>query len=284
MIQAAVSQCQERRRKSNRRNQDIPAKDGALGEGVRIFHVSTVVTEMSETCQNASMIRILVIEDNRDLVGTLFDYFEARDYSMDSAPDGKTGLTLAQSNHYDVIVLDWNLPRLSGLEVLEQLRAAGKATPIIMLTSRGEVEDKVSGFRGGANDYLTKPFALQELEVRIEALVKPVANRVNTVLRVGDLEYDRASMQVRRGDQVLHVYPACRRLLEVLMQASPSAVTREDLEFAVWGDEPPDADRLRSHIYDLRKVIDGPFNDKLLQTLPRIGYRLAPVTDEASGK
>lgn len=237
---------------------------------------------MSETCQNAGMIRILVIEDNRDLVGTLFDYFETRDYALDSAPDGRTGLTLALTNPYDVIVLDWNLPRLSGLQVLEELRLAGKATPIILLTSRGEIEDKVSGFRGGANDYLTKPFALQELEVRIEALTQPIARNINLRLRVGDLEYDRATLTARRAGIELHLYPACRRLLEVLMQASPAAVTREDLEFAVWGDAPPDADRLRSHIYDLRKVIDGPFTDKLLQTLPRVGYRLSETGENSA--
>ena len=221
------------------------------------------------------MIRVLIIEDNRELVGTLFDYFETRGYVLDSTPDGVTGLALSKANRYDVILLDWNLPRMEGLEVLAQLRANGDSTPVIMLTARDDISDKVHGFRGGANDYLTKPFALEELEVRIESAVQAAKQPARMQLRVADLEFDRATTQVSRGGDVLHVYPACRKLLETLMLASPAAVTREELEFAVWGEEPPDADRLRSHIYDLRKVIDGPFDVKLLHTLPRIGYRLA---------
>jgi DNA-binding response OmpR family regulator len=136
--------------------------------------------------------------------------------------------------------------------------------------------DKIAGFRAGADDYLTKPFALPELEVRLEALVARAAGRGRSrVLEVADLRYDLTTLDVTRGGNALHLYPACRKLLEVLMKASPAAVARERLEQALWGDEPPDGDMLRSHVYELRRSVDGPFAVKLIHTLPRIGYRLA---------
>ena len=224
-------------------------------------------------------MRLLVIEDHRDLVRSLFDYFEPRGHIMDTAPDGRTGLALALEQHYDAIILDWNLPRMDGIDVLRAFHEQGGTTPVILLTARDDVMDKVEGFRTGANDYLTKPFTLPELEVRLEALVRKSAAPAARVLTVGDLQYDLSAQRVTRGGRELHVYPACRKLLESLMRASPAAISREELEHIIWADDLPDADRLRSHIYDLRRAIDGPFDVKLLHTLPRIGYRLAENGD-----
>ncbi len=229
-------------------------------------------------------MRILVIEDNRQLVSTLFQYFEERGHSLDVAPDGATGLHLAVSNSYDAVVLDWMLPRMDGPDVLKRLREEhGSAVPVLMLTARDELPDKIIGFRSGADDYLTKPFALAELEVRLEALMARAQGRTaQKRLVVGDLALDLATLEATRQGQTLHLYPACRKLLEVLMRASPAAVTRQQLEYALWGEEPPDADLLRSHVYELRRSVDGPFETKLIQTLPRVGYRIAtPRTDEA---
>jgi DNA-binding response OmpR family regulator len=224
-------------------------------------------------------MRLLVIEDNRNLVANLFDFFEARGHVLDAAPDGITGLHLATTQAYDAVILDWMLPRLSGPDVLRKLRDEhGKTMPVIMLTARDELPDKIVGFRAGADDYLTKPFDLPELEVRLEALMaRAVGRDRRRMLQVDDLRLDLATLEASRGGQALHLYPACRKLLEVLMQASPAAVTRERLEFALWGDDPPDHDMLRSHVYELRRSVDGPFPTKLLQTLPRVGYRLAVV-------
>jgi DNA-binding response OmpR family regulator len=164
---------------------------------------------------------------------------------------------------------------------LQRLRAANAATPVIMLTARDELPDKIAGFRAGADDYLTKPFALPELEVRIEALIARVAGRGRSrTLEVEDLRLDMATLEVTRAGQPLHLYPACRKLLETLMQASPAAVSRERLEHALWGDDPPDGDMLRSHIYELRRSVDGPFPVKLIHTLPRVGYRLAAIAQD----
>jgi DNA-binding response OmpR family regulator len=224
-------------------------------------------------------MRLLVVEDNRNLVANLFEYFEARGHTLDAAPDGPTGLHLALTQDYDAIVLDGMLPRLDGREVLARLRGAGRNVPVLMLTARAQLDDKVGAFRGGADDYLTKPFDLPELEVRLEALVARAGGRARRTLQVADLTLDLATLEVTRGGRLLHLYPAGRKLLEVLMHASPAAVSRERLEHHLWGDSPPDGDMLRSHVYELRRAVDGPFAVKLIHTLPRVGYRLAATTD-----
>lgn len=230
-------------------------------------------------------MRLLVIEDNRNLVANLFDYFEPRGHALDAAPDGVTGLHLATTQVFDAVLLDWMLPRMDGREVLRRLRGEyGSIVPVIMLTARDELPDKIDGFRTGADDYLTKPFAMQELEVRLEALLARANGRNRRrVLQVADLTLDLSTLEATRAGQPLHLYPACRKLLEVLMQASPAAVTRQRLEYALWGDEPPDGDMLRSHIYELRRSVDGPFQTKLIQTLPRVGYRLLTGDVPADG-
>ena len=229
-------------------------------------------------------MRLLVIEDNRQLVANLFDYFESRGHVLDVAPDGVTGLHLAVSQPYDALILDWMLPRMEGPEVLRRLRADhGSEVPVIMLTARDELPDKIAGFRAGADDYLTKPFALPELEVRLEALmVRANGRNPRKVLEVADLKLDLATLEAQRDGKPLHLYPACRKLLEVLMRASPGAVTRQQLEFALWGDELPDGDLLRSHVYELRRSVDGPFQQKLIHTLPRVGYRLGVAATDSN--
>ncbi len=145
-------------------------------------------------------MRVLVVEDNRNLVANLFDYFEARGYTLDAAPDGPTGLHLAITQHYDAIVLDWMLPRMDGREVLRRLRDAGRDMPVLMLTARDELPDKIAGFRAGADDYLTKPFDLPELEVRLEALVARASGRGRSrVLQVADLRLDLTTLEATRG-------------------------------------------------------------------------------------
>ena len=228
-------------------------------------------------------MRLLVIEDNRSLVANLFEYFEARGHTLDAAPDGVTGLHLATTQAYDAVIIDWMLPRMDGPEVVRRLREEhGANVPVIMLTARDELPDKIAGFHAGADDYLTKPFALPELEVRLDALLARAAGRSrNRVLEVEDLRLDLTTLEASRGGKLLHLYPACRKLLEVLMQASPAAVTRERLEHALWGEDPPDGDMLRSHVYELRRSVDGPFPLKLIHTLPRVGYRMAAVAKDS---
>ena len=221
-------------------------------------------------------MRLLVIEDNINLVGNIAAYLEARDHVLDAAPDGITGLHLALTHEYDALIVDWMLPRMDGPDLIRRLREEGRSdVPVIMLTARDERPDKIAGFRAGADDYLTKPFDLPELEIRLEALLLRSRGRSrSTALEVEDLRLDLATLEATRGGEPVHLFPAGRRLLEVLMRASPAVVTRQQLESALWGDDPPDGDMLRSHIYELRRAVDGGAAVKLIQTVPRVGYRL----------
>jgi DNA-binding response OmpR family regulator len=226
-------------------------------------------------------MRILVIEDHRDIAENIGDYFVPKGHEIDYAADGITGLHLAVTNDYDVIVLDLTLPALDGLSVCRKLREeAKKTTPVIMLTARDQLDDKVQGFRSGADDYLVKPFALKELEVRLDALRRRSVNAGSSrVLKVADLEFDPDTQTVRRAGQRIDLNPSLRTLLGVLMTNTHRVVRRAELESALWGEDTPDADVLRAHIYALRSAIDKPFTRKLLHTVHGTGYRLADADE-----
>ncbi|MFC1799102.1 response regulator transcription factor [Thermodesulfobacteriota bacterium] len=225
------------------------------------------------------ILKILVVEDNPDIAENIADYFEAQGDILDFAMDGISGLHLALTHDYDVIVLDIMLPGIDGLKFCSKLRDEGKnQTPVIMLTARDTLADKLEGFEAGADDYLVKPFALQELSARINALVKRVET-AQKQFQVADLEFDLGKMKVFRAGREIVLNRVCMKILQILMQASPDIVKRSDLEHTLWGDAPPGSDALRSHIYVLRRAIDKPFNVPLLQTVHGFGYRLAG-TDE----
>jgi DNA-binding response OmpR family regulator len=218
--------------------------------------------------------RLLLVEDHRDIAEMVFNHLEQSGFILDYAADGLTGLHLAATNRYDLIVLDLMLPGLDGLELCKRLRNEGRIdTPILMLTARDTLEDRVTGLDVGADDYLVKPFDLRELVARVRALLRRNRNLVTAeLLRVDDLTLDTGTWQVERAGQVLNPTPIGLRLLTVLMKASPRVLSRSDLEQQVWGETLPDSDSLRSHMYNLRKVIDKPFDRPLLHTLPGTGY------------
>ena len=221
-------------------------------------------------------MKLLVIEDNRDIAENIADYFEPQGHQLDFATDGQQGLNLALQGDFDVIVLDLMLPRMDGYTVCQRLRAAHNATPVIMLTARDQLGDKLEGFDAGADDYLVKPFSVKELEARLKALLKRLQQfGQHPVLQVADLTFDTNTLQVSRADRLLDLTPTQRKLLLCLMQHSPNVVKRAELEALLWGDEPPDRDILRTHIYSLRNLIDKPFAVKLLHTVHGLGYRLA---------
>jgi DNA-binding response OmpR family regulator len=228
-------------------------------------------------------MRILVIEDNQALVANLFEYFEARGYAMDAAPDGVSGLHLAAANQYDAVILDWMLPGLEGPALCAGLRAADVLTPIVMLTANGELEHKLEGFKVGIDDYLVKPFALSELEARIEALVRRARNGTTgaSLLSVADLRYDTRTQEIWRAERPIQLGRIARKLLELLMRESPRVVSRERLEYEVWGDDPPDVDLLRSHVSMLRRALDRQHSVKLIHTVHGTGYRIAEVNVDA---
>jgi DNA-binding response OmpR family regulator len=221
-------------------------------------------------------MNILLVEDNHDLVTNLFDYFEARGHIMDVANDGIPGLNLAASNAYDAIVLDWMLPSMDGITMCKRLRDAGKNTPVLMLTARDSLDDKIAGFEAGADDYVIKPFSIREVEARLNALVRRSQSLGNNgVLQVGNLSFNTSTLKVMRGERNIVLPPIALKFLEFLMRQSPRVVSREEVERYIWGDEQLDSDTLRAHLYVLRNAVDQKTDKPLIKTLRGIGYQLS---------
>ena len=228
---------------------------------------------------------ILLIEDNRAIAEMVGEFLERRGYDVDYAADGITGLHLAVSESFDVVVLDLMLPGMDGLDLCRKLRQeAKKSTPVLMLTARDTLQDKLTGLDAGADDYLVKPFEIRELEARIRALIRRDRRQVSSgVLKVGDLVLDTATLLLTRAGQELQISPIGLKLLTILMRESPRVVSRQEIEREIWGDGLPDSDTLRSHLYNLRKVVDKPFQNPLLHTIHSAGYRLADLGREVPG-
>jgi DNA-binding response OmpR family regulator len=222
-------------------------------------------------------MHLLLIEDHADIAANIAEFFAARGDSIEHAQTGESGLPLALSNPYDAIVLDLMLPGIDGLTLCRQLRQAGRTrVPVLMLTAKDLLADKIEGFEAGADDYLVKPFSLAELDARLKALVRrarvPEAPRV---LSLADLRFDLDTLEAERGGERLKLNPTTRRLLVVLLQNSHRVVTRAELERELWGDQPPQGDFLRAHMHALRTAIDKNFTTKLLHTIHGTGYRLS---------
>lgn len=229
-------------------------------------------------------MRILIVEDNADIVANLYAYLEPRGYVVDSASNGYGGLALVAQNEYDVLVLDVTLPGIDGLELCRRLREdLRNDTPVLMLTARDTLEDKVVGFSSGADDYVVKPFSLLELDVRLKALVRRASgkNIVNDVLRLGDVSFDLSTYQATRAGLPLHLTKTGFALLGCLMRNAPKVVSREKLEQEIWGDNRPESDALRTHIHALRQTLDKQHGFAMLRTVQGIGYRL--VADDEMG-
>ena len=229
-----------------------------------------------------STSNILLIEDHHDIADLVCEFMESRDYIMDYAADGITGLHLAVTGEYDAIILDLMLPGMEGITLLEKLRnEARKATPILILSARDTLQDKLTGLDAGADDYLVKPFEIKELEARVRALIRRQRGQSTPeTLQVADLAFNTGTMEVSRGDTSIKLAPIGLKILRILMQQSPRVVSRREIERQIWGDILPDSDTLRSHIYNLRKYIDRPFDSQLLHTIQNSGYRLVAINED----
>jgi DNA-binding response OmpR family regulator len=238
------------------------------------------MTKQSEAGHGKQMYA-LIIEDNPDIIANLYGFLEPLGYTLDVAMSGAAGVTLAAGAQHDVIVLDLELPGFDGIEVCRQLRREQRiATPILMLTARDTVKDKIDGLEVGADDYLVKPFSLVELDARLKALVRRArGENVEHILEFGELRYDLSRCEATRAGHKLALTPTGYKLLEVLMRRAPAVIPRETLLREIWGDDPPDSDALRTHIHALRQALDRPFATPMLRTLPGSGYRL--VADDA---
>lgn len=226
-------------------------------------------------------LNVLIIEDNAALAANIYDYLEACGHHPDAAPDGESGLGLLAINQYDVVVLDWMMPRMDGMAMLARLRALKSTIPVIVVTAKDQLENKLQGFETGADDYIVKPVALPELEIRLRVLAQRArgAQASAPVLQVDDLRFDLGTLEVTRAGKRLAMTPVRRQLLELLMRKSPALVRREELETLIWQDDVPDNDVLRSHMHMLRKSVDGNSARKLIKTIAGSGYRLC-ISDD----
>jgi len=219
--------------------------------------------------------RILVVDDEDDLLELVRYNLTKEGYAVECVSSGEEALKSARREPPDLIVLDWMLPNVDGLEVCRRLRKdAQVATPILMLTARDQLDDKLTGFAVGADDYLVKPFDMPELVARIDALIRRQRG-VESSYTVGELTLNVDTMEVTRAGQAIRLSRTLFDILRILMREAPKVVPRQSLERELWGDDPPDSDALRSHLYTLRKAIDKPFDRPLLHTIAGAGYRLA---------
>ncbi|HBF09236.1 MAG TPA: DNA-binding response regulator [Gammaproteobacteria bacterium] len=224
-------------------------------------------------------MKILVVDDNRQVMETICDFLEASGHITDCAYNGEEALHLIERESFDVIVMDIMMPRLNGINTVQELRMAQRNhTPVLFLTARDQIEDKASAYKAGGDDYLVKPFSLQELLMRLEALTKRGSRQDISNLEVGELVFDPLDQQVTRAGQKLPLSKIQLQILKTLMERHPAMTSKQQLVTAIWGDEAPNSDALRSHIYALRNAMNKDFEFNMLETEHGRGYRL--VTQE----
>lgn len=228
-------------------------------------------------------LKLLLIEDNPTIAAQTGEFLAGHDWQVDYAGNAALGTQLAITQIYDVVLLDLNLPDGDGLAVCESIkREAAVAPPILMVTARDSFEDKAAGFHRGADDYLTKPFDLRELALRCQALARRPSLHQPKILTVGELQLDTRKKTAERAGQPLALTQIGYRILELLAQAYPESVSRAFLTHQLWGDEPPESDALKSHIYALRKALDKPFSQPMLKTILNLGFKLDVPDDPHS--
>ena len=220
------------------------------------------------------MAKILIIEDNQDIRYNLVDFLEAKGYETDNTDDGLKALALLTLQSFDIIILDIMLPGMDGITLCKELRSRGNETPILFLSARDSVQDRIEGLSNGADDYLIKPFSLAELEWRITAILRRLKNTNPHILKIADIVMNLDEMTVSRANKPVRLNPMTFKILKILMLKSPSVVSREEIEYALWGDDRPDSDSLRTHIHHLRALIDAPFSKPLLKTVSGFGWTL----------
>lgn len=219
-------------------------------------------------------LSVLIVDDNTDILCNVRDYLEMGGLVVETAINGREALDRMNQKTYAVCILDIGLPDIDGLTVCKTLRQNGDKTPVLMLTARDSIDDKVTGLSVGADDYLVKPFSLRELSARVQALIRRAYGDSSMKLKVADLEFDLVTTQVSRSGQVIKLNPTCLTILKELMMKSPAIVNRARLEALVWAGAVPDSDSLRANIYLLRQAIDKSFDKKLIHTHPSLGWSI----------
>ncbi|HET7313964.1 response regulator transcription factor [Salinisphaera sp.] len=225
-------------------------------------------------------MRVLIVEDDPTLAANLGEYLEEQGDEPDFASDGRIGLQLCMAEVYDALILDLRLPRLDGISLCRRLREEqGVSTPILMLTARDTVEDRIEGFEAGTDDYLVKPFSLREMYLRLRAIVRRHQPADQGALTVGALSLDVNSHVVRYREQSIELTPISFSMLEMLMRAAPGLVSRADFEAKIWNGEPPESDAaLRGHVHRLRELLEAAAGQPVIHTVHGVGYRLLETT------
>lgn len=219
-------------------------------------------------------MRILLIEDDDVIAERIKVGLEKARFTVDVAYDGDTGLQMAREGPYGVLILDLMLPGRDGWSICEALRLRRNPVPILMLTARGGVEDRVLGLNAGADDYLPKPFDFNELLARVRALLRRDQMHKSQVIQIADLEIDSASRQVRRGGRELALTPREYALLEALARNEGRPLTREHILERVWADDESYSNTVSFHVASLRKKVDAEHALKLIHTVHGVGYVL----------
>jgi two-component system OmpR family response regulator len=223
-------------------------------------------------------MRILIVEDDKEIARNIAKMLTEQGHVADVAHDGEDGLTMAREGAFEVLIVDRMMPNKDGLAMLEELRAEGYKTPVLILSALGEVDDRVQGLKAGGDDYLVKPYAPSELMARVDALARRRdPDAAKTKLSCGDLEMDLLARTVHRGGEAILLQPREFRLLEFLMRNSGRVVTRTMLLEKVWDYHfDPQTNVIDVHISRLRSKIDKPFETAMLHTVRGAGYRLQP--------
>ncbi len=218
--------------------------------------------------------RILVVDDDKRIAASLRRALSYEGYDVSVAYDGWEALDAAHEAGPDLVVLDVMLPGINGIDVCRRLRSSNEGVLILMLTARTSVPDRVEGLDAGADDYLVKPFALREMEMRVEALVRRAQPRAAPVLRLGELSLDPGTLIARRGERELDVNRTGRALLRLLLETHPDVLTRERIEEVLWEGFPPGSEVLRTHVYALRKALRAGGEEDPVETVRGVGYKL----------
>ena len=220
-------------------------------------------------------LRVLYIEDDKNLATSVIHYLELNSIICDYCGDGNLALNLLKVNQYDVIISDVNMPEMDGYTLCSKVREQGYDVPLIMLTALDDIDDKLSGFDSGADDYLTKPFEMKELLARVFSLAKRRSGNMKLIkIKELGLELNVDNHIAFRDDVKLNLPPSCWIILETLARSYPKPVKKSDIEFAIWGDELPDSNSLKVHIHGLRKNLDKPFDKPILHIISGFGFEL----------
>ncbi|MFA0414271.1 response regulator transcription factor [Vibrio renipiscarius] len=220
-------------------------------------------------------MKILIVDDSHNVAETIADYLELEGMTIDCAYHGEAALKLAAEQHYDVIIMDIMMPKVDGITAVKKLRQEQFCnTPILFLTAKDSLDDKVAAFEAGGDDYLLKPFAMQELSLRVKALASRGPRQDIGQLSFADITINTQTDEVTRAGVALKLSRIQRQILKELLRHAPAIVSRQELTDSVWGDDEPSSDALRSHIYGLRSAIDKGFEQSRLETIHGQGYRI----------